>query len=188
LSTAHRQIPQPQHAATRPPKERGLRCIGRSGSSRAQSAVEFALILPLFVLALTGIFDVTRMLTIHSAVVSASREGARYGAAVGDNGSGTLRYVDCAGIRAAVRNASSTLVTLTDTQIRISHDNGAGVARSQPCAPHGTGPVVADIQNLDRVLVEVTVQYEPITPLVSQVIGPVTVVSVDRRTIVMELP
>jgi Flp pilus assembly protein TadG len=158
------------------------------GASRAQSAVEFALILPLFALLLAGIFDVARIMTIHGAAVTASREGARYGAAVGDNAGGTPRYVDCAGIRAAVRNASSTLFTLSDSQIRVSHDNGAGTPRSQACTPHGTGPVEGEIQNLDRVLVQVTVQYQAVTPLVNALVGPITLVSLDRRTIVLETP
>ena len=155
--------------------------------SRGQSLVEFALILPLFVLLLAAVFDVARIMTIHGAAVTASREGARYGAAVGDSG-GTTRYADCAGIRAAVRNATDTLVTLTDAQIRISYDDGAGNPRTNACAPHGTGPVADAIVNLDRVLVEVTVTYDAITPVLTNVIGPVTVVSVDRRTIVTEIP
>jgi Flp pilus assembly protein TadG len=155
--------------------------------SRGQSLVEFGLILPLFLLLLAGVFDVARIVTIHSAAVTASREAARYGAAVGDTG-GAPRYVDCAGIRAAARNATEALVDLPDAQIHISYDNGAGSPRTQPCAPHGTGPVAGAIQNLDRVLVQVTVSYDAITPLLTDLIGPVTVVSVDRRTIVTEIP
>jgi hypothetical protein len=119
--------------------------------------------------------------------VMASREGARYGVAVGDT-AGTPRYADCAGIRDAVRNATGALVDVPDAQIRISYDDGAGTARTQPCAPHGTGPVADQIQNLDRVHVEVTVTYQAITPVLGSLIGPVTVVSVDRRTIVTEIP
>lgn len=174
--------PEPRVAAGVQPT-----CARRT-ARRGQSAVEFALVLPLFILALTGVLDISRMLAIHGAAVTATREGARYGAAIGNGQGGVPRYVDCAGIRAAVRNASSTLVTLSDAQIRISHDNGAGTARSQPCAPHGTGPAAGDIQNLDRVLVQVTVTYEPVTPVIGALIGPITLVSVDRRTIVLEIP
>jgi Flp pilus assembly protein TadG len=159
----------------------------RARDSRGQSLVEFALILPLFVLLLAAVIDVARMVTIHSAAVTASREGARYGAAVGDLG-GSPQYVDCAGIRTAARNATEALLTLADTQIRISYDNGSGTPRTNACAPHGTGPVASAIQNLDRVLVEVTVTYDAITPVLTNIIGPMTVTSVDRRTIVTEIP
>jgi Flp pilus assembly protein TadG len=159
----------------------------RFPASRGQSLVEFALILPLFVLLLAGVFDVARIMTIHGATVSASREGARYGAAVGDGG-GTPRYVDCAGIRAAVRASSAPLISLTDAQIRISHDDGAGTPRTQACTPHGTGPVVGEIHNLDRIIVHVTAEYEAVTPILSTLIGPITVDSLDRRTIVTEIP
>lgn len=156
-------------------------------AARGQSLVEFALILPLFVLLLAAVFDVARFMTIHGAAVTASREGARYGAAVGDSG-GTPHYADCAGIRAAVRNATDTLVAIADAQIQISYDDGAGNPRTQACAPHGTGPVAGAIENLDRVLVQVTVTYDAVTPVLTNIIGPVTVVSIDRRTIVTEIP
>jgi Flp pilus assembly protein TadG len=158
-----------------------------SRAARGQSLVEFGLILPIFVLLLAAVIDVSRMVTINSAVVTASREGARYGAAIGDLG-GSPQYVDCAGIRAAARNATDALIDLPDTQIRISYDNGVGTARTQACTPHGSGPVAGEIQNLDRVLVEVTATYDAITPVLTNIIGPWTVVSIDRRTIVTEIP
>lgn len=158
------------------------------GDRRGQSMVEFGLVLPILVLLVAGVIDVSRLVAMNSAAVSASREAARYGAAVGTDDGGTERYVDCAGIRAAARRASSVLFTLADSQIRVSYDNGSGAARSSACAPHGTGPVAGEIQNLDRVIVEVTASFEAITPLVGDLVGPITISSLDRRTIVTETP
>ena len=39
----------------------------------------------------------------YSAVVSASREAARYGAAILDTGGGVAQYEDCNGIREAAK-------------------------------------------------------------------------------------
>jgi Flp pilus assembly protein TadG len=174
-----------------------LRCAGTAASDRrvsprGQSLVEFALALPLFLALVFGILDFGRMIAMHSAAVTASREASRYGAAVGtydhDGNSGTPaieRYMDCAGIRAAARNATSALFTLTDDQIEISYVNGAGNPTTDSCPPHhsAAGPVAAEVDSLDRIVVEVTLQYEAITPPVRAVVGPIDVVSVDRRTI-----
>lgn len=46
-------------------------------TSRGQSMVEFALILPLLVLVLVGIFDIGRAFFAYIAITNAAREGAR---------------------------------------------------------------------------------------------------------------
>ncbi|HEX2981595.1 MAG TPA: TadE family protein, partial [Anaerolineaceae bacterium] len=56
---------------------------------RGQGMVEFALALPIILMVIFGIIEFGRLLLSYSAVFSASREAARYGAAVGDNGGGT---------------------------------------------------------------------------------------------------
>ncbi len=48
--------------------------------NKGQSLVEFALILPLFMLIVLGIFDFGRAIYGYSALHNAAREGARYGA------------------------------------------------------------------------------------------------------------
>jgi Flp pilus assembly protein TadG len=172
---------------------RGRPLRGRSGHprpgaasrrTRGQAMAELALVTPILVLLVLSVVELGRAMAIHAAVVTGSREAARYGAAVGDNGAGTPRYVDCAGIRAAARNVVGSMVTLADTDIHIAYDNGAGVAKSQACAPHGAGPAATQIVRYDRVVVTVTHTYRLIAPVVSSVFGPITVVSTDRRTIV----
>ena len=46
---------------------------------KGQSLVEFALLLPVFVLAIVLIFDLGRAIYYYSAIHNAAREGARYG-------------------------------------------------------------------------------------------------------------
>ena len=142
------------------------------------------MVLPILLLMLLAVVDFGHMVAMHAAAVTASREGARFGAAIGPGGGGAPQYVDCPGIKGAVRKVTSGLITLADAQIRVSYDDGSGSAKAPVCPPHGTAPIVTDIQSLDRVVVEVTLTYQPIAPVISTLVGPITVVTIDRRTIV----
>jgi hypothetical protein len=57
------------------------------GSERAQALVEFALVLPLFLLIVTGIFDVARAVWQENTLAFAAREGTRYAIVHGAAGS-----------------------------------------------------------------------------------------------------
>lgn len=48
-------------------------------NARGQDLVEYALILPIFVLLVFGILDLSRAVYYYSAMQNAAREGARYG-------------------------------------------------------------------------------------------------------------
>ncbi len=50
-----------------------------SGQRKGQSLVEFALLLPIFLLAVVVVFDLGRAIYYYSAVHNAAREGVRYG-------------------------------------------------------------------------------------------------------------
>src|SRR5688500_3903972 len=50
----------------------------RSRSTRGQTMVEFALILPIMMFLLTGFFDLGRVVLAHDALGHAAREAARY--------------------------------------------------------------------------------------------------------------
>jgi len=64
--------------------------------------VEYAIILPLRLSLIMGIIEFGRLTTTFAAVSCASREAARRGAAVGNDGLGTFaRFKDCVGIRSA---------------------------------------------------------------------------------------
>ena len=66
--------------------------------NKAQGLVEFALVLPLLLLIILGIMEFGRLLFSYAIVTTASREGARYGSAVGRVSGTTRRYEDCPGI------------------------------------------------------------------------------------------
>lgn len=58
-----------------------------SHDDRAQSLVEFVLILPLFLLIVTGLFDVARAVWQENTLAYAAREGTRYAIVHGSAGS-----------------------------------------------------------------------------------------------------
>lgn len=151
------------------------------GAERGQALVEFMLVLPVLLLITMGIVEFGRMFAIYAMISSASREASRYGASVGDNGSGTLRYLDCTGMRDAARGVA-VLSELEDAEITITYDEGT---TSSPLGNCDSGPDPDDIDLGDRVMVTVQEGYEPIVPLLP--IPEHTLVSMTARTILKEI-
>jgi Flp pilus assembly protein TadG len=60
------------------------RRLCRSERGRGQALVEFALVVPIFLLVLAGILDFGFMLYSRMSVINAAREGARSGAMIAD--------------------------------------------------------------------------------------------------------
>jgi len=133
---------------------------------RGQGMVEFALILPLLLLIVFGVFEFSRLMIIYSSVATASREAARYGAAVGAKSATdpTPRFRDCEGIRAAAKRVGF-LAGITDTNIEIFYDRyNSSTGAYDPL--YSSCSAAVDLQSGDRINVVVTVQYQPVFPLV----------------------
>ncbi len=159
------------------PGDQQRRSEGRPG----QGLVEFMLVLPVLLLIVLGVIEAGRMLLIYSGMTSASREASRYGATVGDNGSGTPRYLDCLGMRDAARRVA-TLTTLADADIQIVYDHGDPTL---PIASCDANPHPNQINLGDRVVVTVSTVYQPIVPLVP--LPPMTITTSTGRTILTEV-
>ena len=126
---------------------------------KAQTMVEFALVFPLVLLITYGIIELGRAVFIYSAVSSAAREGARYGAAAGIGANGTVQYADCQGIKDAVRR-TAFLISISDSQINIQYDNGTTIKSSCPPSTNANDP--NRIKLGDRIIVTVNAQYRPV--------------------------
>jgi hypothetical protein len=155
---------------------------------RGASAVEFALLIPVLVLFVFGIIEVGRLMGTYSTVVTASREAARYGSAVGDNDDNVPRYRDCAEMRRLATGAgmrSSGLLAIDPVEnvnISIRYDEGpTSETFVAECAP-GADTAPAGVVRGHRVVVTVTRHFEPALPFVNA-FGPFQVSSTDRRTI-----
>ena len=146
-----------------------------------QGIVEFAIVLPIFLTIVLGIFEIGRAIWVYSAVSTAVREAARYGSSVGETDDDIPHYIDCAGMRAIARQHGGP-GNVQDADIVISYDRGPGT----PVL--GTCPVSqASIQLGDRVIVEVSGHYVPAAYLPLFNLPEITFSSDARRTIVKAL-
>ena len=94
---------------------------------KGQSMVEFALILPLVVLLIAGLFDLGRAFFALITITNATREGARYG---------TLHPADTQGIcDAGWREVQSSGIILNNITVSVS------CSSTETCLPSGTPSV-----------------------------------------------
>ncbi|MBM3125750.1 MAG: hypothetical protein FJZ87_11880 [Chloroflexi bacterium] len=166
---------------------RGFFTFGR----RAQAMVEFVLALPLLLLLIYGIIEVSRLAFIFTSTTNASRAGARYRAASGENFDGTPYYQDCEGIREVV-NQSAYITEFED--VNITYDRGVKpdgtqipIAGVDPSPSGDSCPIEdLDVRNGDRIIVQVSTSYEPIISIVP--IDPLEIVSSSARTFIISIP
>jgi Flp pilus assembly protein TadG len=140
--------------------------------------IEVALVLPIFIFTLMAVLEMGYFVAVGSAVSSASREAARYGATW--EATGTKPYLDCTAIRNAARQTSGAIVSLTDGQIVITYEDAGGIVVGGGCG----GTTDAQIDRWDRIKVQVNYTYEPLTPLLRGIVGSQPMQSIDRRSIV----
>jgi Flp pilus assembly protein TadG len=148
--------------------------------STGQSLVEFALVLPIFLLLLFGLIDGGRLVYQHTVLSQAAREGARLASVEaswigsGDTGCGAADGPVCPASTAAMKTDIITaanrmispfaVLTTTDVFVRCDPSGGSptGNWTGTSCASNGTGNVAS---------VRVTGTFRPITPIVSSIIG-----------------
>lgn len=155
-----------------------------------QAIVEFALVLPILLLLLYGIVEVSRLVFIYLSVTNASRQAARYGATAG-LGESVPRYLDCVGIRDTA-NRSAFIVEFDE--INITYDRGTSEDGTQipitgidPSPDTDSCPIDGyDIQNGDRIIVQVSASYRPIVAVIP--IDPLEIVSSSARTFLVSVP
>lgn len=165
--------------------ERNYYKMQQKTGDKAQAIVEFAIVLPILLLVLVGIFEVGRYLFIYSAVTNASRNAVRYASAVGLDDSGYHKYMYCDGIKdTAVKSAY--LVPASNLTISISYDEGPGTSAivTDGCDATGgddTDVFNSDVSTGDRVTVTVAAGYQPMLNLIP--VTARTITSESSRTI-----
>lgn len=125
----------------------------RSGrESRGQALVEFALAIPIVLLLMLGILDLGRAVFAYNSVSNAARSAVRV-AIVNQN------YTD---VEAAARDEAVGLSPLDVSTLTYPYDPG-------------------DCPDLDCVVrVEVTHDWTAATPIISQIVGPITISSASE--------
>lgn len=161
------------------------RASRRRPRSAGQSLVEFALVIPVFLLALFGLIDVGRLVYLNSTLSQAAREGARLGAVeaswMGKSGSG------CNAANGPVCPANNTQLRshVTAAANRMMSPFGNVSAVYLRCDPKPTNPpppppavgtstTCANNEPLGLISVRTTASWTPITPIIGQLLGTTT--------------
>jgi TadE-like protein len=146
---------------------------------RGQGLVEFALVIPIFLLVLFGLIDVGRYVYLNSTLSQAAREGARLGSVeVSYRGSTDPA---CGAIGGPVCPANDTVLRadITAAANRMMSPFGSVGSVQISCVQKGTTPPtgswVGTVCNFNApgsiISVRVTASFTPITPLISQIFG-----------------
>lgn len=161
-----------------------MRIFRRKGTNRrgrGQSLVEFALILPFFLLILFGLVDMGRAVYLNSTLSQAAREAARLASVeaswVGSTdpscaaAGGPVCPADMAALKTHVLNAANRMMTpfgaIAAGDLHISCDASAGPTGSWTSPPRTCSAHAPQ----DLVSVRVEADFEPITPIIGQLIG-----------------
>ena len=128
-----------------------------------QATVEFALILPLLLLIIFGVFEVSRAIFSYAMIYAGSREGVRFGSSVGDaDGDTLLNFQDYQNIKSEVNKYSRFGgVALNNICIYFDSAGAASAPPSPPCnGAEFSAPSKADVDaNFGDYRVVVSVQH-----------------------------
>jgi Flp pilus assembly protein TadG len=129
---------------------------------RGQAMVEFALVLPIFILLLVGLFDVGRLVFINNSVSEAAREGARWGAVQN-------RSVDATGRDGIGQHVIGGLTGVPTPDVTVTCErNGASLSH---CSSN------------DILVVTVSTPVQLATPLMDRLLGTPIVTSTSKVTV-----
>jgi Flp pilus assembly protein TadG len=128
---------------------------------RGQGVTEFAIAIPVVMLLIVGLLDIGRLVYIHNALAEGAREGARYGAVQG-------RATTAAGRSDIADEVAARMAAVPDPTVTVSCEQ---LGPSSGCA---SGDIIA---------VRVTTTVAPITPVISDLVGPLTFTTTARMTI-----
>jgi Flp pilus assembly protein TadG len=129
--------------------------VRRRGAGRGQALVEFALVMPIFILLLVAIFDLGRAVFAFNTLTNAAREGARMAI--------VNQYQPSIIARAKQQTA---IVELNDPSVTVNfyQVNADGTPNtSTPCA-------LSQIAVGCMATVSFEATYQPITPLIGNII------------------
>jgi hypothetical protein len=144
--------------------------------------VEFALILPVFLLLVLGIVEFGRLMVTYSSISTASRDAVRYAISIGDSPAGIPHYQDCLGIR----EAANKVALFSDPTIVIALDtDGPGGAAPVEYCQVGKDSDAIEVSLGAQISVTVTDIYDPLLPLVQLPNIPLT--SETARTVLRDV-
>lgn len=127
---------------------------GPGSQQRGQTLAEFALVFPIVILGLMGIFDLGRAVFAYNAITNAAREGTRLG----------------------IVNQDVTMITQRATKFAPAADQSPS-AVNVAFSEFGSAPDADDCSPMKigcNVYVEYTTEFRAITPIIGSIVGPLT--------------
>jgi len=131
---------------------------------RGQALVEFALVVPLLLLLIFGIVDAGRLIFTYNTVSNAARNASRV-AIVNQSTAGTETCDTTSPTAWAKGCAIQSGVSLGITEPDVSVEYHDAINPNLPCA---TPPLIGCLA-----VVKVTGNFQPLTPIIGQIIGPI---------------
>ena len=150
---------------------------------RGQALTEFALVMPILLLLMMGIFDMGRAFLSYAMASDSLRIALRNAEVFGFADGTTIRYTDCAGMRAAIKK--TFFVGTPDISIVYQHTRSG--APDTVCTDSMASIPAADVDNGDLLVITVRNNVKLITPLVSQILPNLTFEFKGERTIVRDI-
>ncbi len=153
---------------------------------RGQGMVEFALVIPILLVLMAGIFEFGYFFFVYSSVNTAAREAVRYGAGSGTSPSGDPYYMDCPGIRQRAEDVGR-YANIQDDDITIFYDGGPSTSSLGDC----DGVIEPELG--ERIVVQVDTAYQPIildwflTGTTKWVMGEIPIHAESARTIIRRM-
>lgn len=131
------------------------RTPSRARSGSGQALVEFAIVIPIFLLVLVALFDLGRAVFAWNTLTNAAREGARI----------AIVNQDVASIRQHAKNETA-IVELNDPSVSVqfrqaNSDGTPDMSAGGACSPVAVGCLA---------IVTFEATYQPITPIISNLL------------------
>jgi Flp pilus assembly protein TadG len=130
----------------------------RDDAGRGQALVEFALVVPIFLLLVFGLVDLGRAIYVNNAMAEAARDGARWGSV-------QARSATPAGLDSIASEVAARMTAVPDPTIEVS------------CV--ATLPALGCRTN-DTLVVEIRTELDMISPFIGQIFGSLDLGSTSR--------
>ncbi len=123
----------------------------RACAPRGQALVEFALVLPIFLMLVFGLLDLGRVVYINNSLSEAARDGARWGSV-------QARSADSAGRTQIANEAAGKMTAVPNPTVAVSCERD--------------GSTVSSCHTNDTLVVQVSATVELVTPILNRFLGP----------------
>jgi Flp pilus assembly protein TadG len=156
-----------------------VKLFAKRNEGHGQALVEFALVIPIFLVIVLGIFDLGRAVFANSTLTNAAREGARL-AIVNQN---------VASVQSRTVNQAISLgLANGDVAVHYYLDDGSIPVAVEPL-PANDSACSASTMPLDCVVVvRATYDWTAITPLIGPLVGPLTLTATAVQPIEFSCP